>query len=442
MANWALELDDRTLATAVDGALRGDDDRPLAVARRDSNIARHWHEFAQARRTGPAILAAVAADLDSKLQSATGSLVIATPPRFEPAALGQLLGMLRQRSLSVAAFIDAAVVTVAALNSQRRSLVVDFGLQHVAVARVDVVTTTDGPIAQRRRVLVGERGGSLTLNDLWLDLVSDAMVRRTRFDPLHDAATEESLLKTLSQQARAAARHGEAVIGVDNAGQRYEVTLSRDQFALPAQPLYRELAGLLHELRPAGEQLNIVVPQALATLPGFGEALEIFAGCELWVIPEGFAARAASNLRSEDLSAAGVRLLRRLPLRAQPQLSALAEHRMLGQGGSFDVRPTHVLYGGKAKAFTAETLEVGRDAAVRGIALPDGLAGVSRFHCSLRRDGNDVVLIDYSRFGTLVNGERVAGRVRLRAGDTIRIGDPGIELNLIAVDGDRAAPSR
>ena len=65
---------------------------------------------------------------------------------------------------------------------------------------------------------------------------------------------------------------------------------------------------------------------------------------------------------------------------------------------------------------------------------------MSRFHCSLRRDADAVVLVDYSRFGTQVNGERVAGRVRLRAGDTIRIGDPGIELNLIAVDSDRAAP--
>jgi pSer/pThr/pTyr-binding forkhead associated (FHA) protein len=43
------------------------------------------------------------------------------------------------------------------------------------------------------------------------------------------------------------------------------------------------------------------------------------------------------------------------------------------------------------------------------------------------------VLVDHSRHGTLVNGERVAGRARLRAGDVLRIGEPGVELPLIAV---------
>ena len=440
MANWALELDDRTLATAVDGVLQTGTARVSAGARRDGSAARHWHEFAGARRPAPQVLAAVAADLDACLASADGALRVATPSRFEPAALGQLLGLLRSRSRTVAAFVDAAAVTVAALGSQRGALVVDAGLQHVAVARVDILGTDQGPVAQRRRVLVGERGGLSTLIDLWLDLVSDAMVRRTRFDPLHDAATERSLLEALPGLARTAGRDGETVVSVESAGQRYQVTLSRDQFATPAQPLYRELAGLLHELRPAGAQLNIVVPQSLIELPGFSESLEIFAGCELWVIPDGFAACAASSLPQEDFAAAGVRLLRRLPLRPQPQLAALAQSWLLGLGGARDASPTHVLFGGKALPLAGEPVEIGRDRGVRGLQLPDGLAGVSRFHCSLRRDADAVFLIDYSRFGTLVNGERVAGRARLRAGDTVRIGDPGVELNLISVDSERAAP--
>lgn len=440
MTNWALELDDRTLATAVDGVAQGSGSSAPAGARRDSNAVRHWYDFAAARRPGPQVMAAVEADLDARLQGAGGALRIATPPRFEPAALGQLLGLLRSKGRSVAAFIDTAAVSAAALGAQRSALVVDFGLLHLAVARVDIVATDRGPVAQRRRVLVGERGGLLVLVDLWLDLVSDAMVRRTRFDPLHDAATERGLLGALPQLARTAARNGEAVVRVEHAGQQYQVTLSRDQFATPAQPLYRELAGLLHELRPAGAALTIVVPQALAELPGLRESLEIFAGCDLCTIPDGFAACAASNLPDNELAAAGVRLLRRLPVRAQPQLLALADSHLLGVGGSGDARPTHVLYGGKALQLAGAAIEVGRDPANRGIVLPDGLAGVSRFHCSLRRDADAVVLVDYSRFGTQVNGERVAGRVRLRAGDTIRIGDPGIELSLIAVDSDRAAP--
>ncbi len=68
-----------------------------------------------------------------------------------------------------------------------------------------------------------------------------------------------------------------------------------------------------------------------------------------------------------------------------------------------------------------------------GLSLPDGLAGVSRRHCTFVRDGDELVLIDHSHFGTVVNGERVSERVRIHAGDKVRLGEPGIELSLISI---------
>jgi predicted component of type VI protein secretion system len=50
------------------------------------------------------------------------------------------------------------------------------------------------------------------------------------------------------------------------------------------------------------------------------------------------------------------------------------------------------------------------------------------------RDGSEMLLLDHSRFGCFVNGARVAERARVRAGDQVRLGDPGVELALIIVD--------
>ncbi len=69
----------------------------------------------------------------------------------------------------------------------------------------------------------------------------------------------------------------------------------------------------------------------------------------------------------------------------------------------------------------------------RSVSLPEGLAGVSRRHCTFVRDGSALVLLDHSTFGTFVNGERVSERVRVYAGDRLRVGEPGVELGLIAV---------
>jgi pSer/pThr/pTyr-binding forkhead associated (FHA) protein len=58
---------------------------------------------------------------------------------------------------------------------------------------------------------------------------------------------------------------------------------------------------------------------------------------------------------------------------------------------------------------------------------------VSRLHCSLVREGEAVLVRDASRYGTFVNGERVAGTARLAAGDRLRLGTPGVVLELVTV---------
>jgi pSer/pThr/pTyr-binding forkhead associated (FHA) protein len=40
---------------------------------------------------------------------------------------------------------------------------------------------------------------------------------------------------------------------------------------------------------------------------------------------------------------------------------------------------------------------------------------------------------DHSRYGTFLNGERVAGEAELGAGDRLRVGTPGVVLELVAV---------
>jgi pSer/pThr/pTyr-binding forkhead associated (FHA) protein len=41
------------------------------------------------------------------------------------------------------------------------------------------------------------------------------------------------------------------------------------------------------------------------------------------------------------------------------------------------------------------------------------------------------VVVDHSRYGTWLNDERVFGRATLRAGDRLRLGRPGVTLELI-----------
>jgi hypothetical protein len=407
---------------------------------------------------------------------------VAVPVRADAEGLGAMLGIAQNLGFAIEGFVDAAAVTVASLGTSRSALVLELGLHHAGVTAVD-----GGAQTRRRRAISSDLGGLVELYEAWLTFISTAMVKRTRFDPFTNADTEQQLFDALPALTRQAAESGATTAAVSNGDTRFEVSLSRDQFAEAAQPIYREFVRLLHSLRPAGAEVAIVMPEAVAILPGLREILQQFVGCELVAVPEGFAAAATSLIDlPEAVPGEAVRLLRRLPLNEQPALAEGVTREVLGRSGVRAAPPTHVLFDGRAYALGSTPLVVGRSPVVasssaaagsgpagaaeaaasanasalsaaspsssantssassavaqipspplaNGLSLPDGLAGVSRRHCTFVRDGDELVLIDHSHFGTVVNGERVSERVRIHAGDKVRLGEPGIELALISI---------
>jgi hypothetical protein len=280
----------------------------------------------------------------------------AVPVRADAEGLGTMLGIAENLGFKIDGFVDAAAVTVASIGTSRNALVLELGLHHAGVTMVD-----GGAQARRRRAVGSGLGGLVELYEAWLTFISTAMVKRTRFDPFTNADTEQQLFDALPALTREAAETGSTTAAVSNGDTRFEVSLSRDQFAEAAQPIYRELVRLLHSLRPAGAEVAIVMPELVAMLPGWKEMLQQFVGCELISIPEGFAAAAASLVDlPEAAPGESVRLLRRLPMNQQESLASSVKREVLGRSGVRAAPPTHVLYEGRAYALGTTTQVVGR----------------------------------------------------------------------------------
>lgn len=459
MRPFAIEIDDRAFALAragevlssspsavadgTDGSTAGED--AWAQVRLRPTMTSTRHLVGVLRDAAPATrsLALTAAELARRLRGnapeAGERVWIAAPAGSGPAGLGALLAIARHLPLPLDGFVDAAVASAAALDIAGAAIVIELGLHHAAATLIE----REGGPTCRRRALLSERGGLLELYQAWLELINSALVRQTRFDALHDAASEQQLFARLPALAREASASGVASAELMVGGKRIELPVTRDQLAHSAQPLWREIVRLLHELRPAGSTPAIVVPQAVLALPGLREALAQFAGCALLSLPEGFAAAATSLLELPPRDPQEpARLLRRLPSVAQPALAARVVRASAEPGEGARPAPSHVLFAGRTFALAGEALVVGRaPAAPHAVTLAEGLAGVSRRHCTFLRDGASTVLLDHSRFGTFVNGERVAERAHVYAGDEVRIGDPGVALALIAVGDPGATPA-
>src|SRR5581483_3534818 len=165
--------------------------------------------------------------------------------------------------------------------------------------------------------------------------------------------------------AREAVITGGSTAQVTNGVERFQVELTHDQFVAAAEPVARQLASLVHGLRPAGASLAIVVPRAIADLPGLRSAIDQFVGCELVKLPDGFAAAAASILELPEgpPEQDSVRLVRRLPVQATPELAARTSREWIGEGRLREPPPSHVLFEGRAYSLEGPPLIVGRTAA-------------------------------------------------------------------------------
>lgn len=449
MSTLGIHLNDAALAVASAGQLsstessivHADPANASMMGRPATTVARltprtvsvdHWATLARLGRSTPASTSAVIrSELRHKIDEAGRSPIqCAVSPAFSAESLGALLSIARAEGFELVGFHDAAALTVSALGLEGVTLVIEFALGHVCATRVDA----DADNVRRRGHLLRRGSGWLALQQAWLQLIAEAMVLKTRFDPLHQGASEQCVYDLLPQVIASATANGSADIELPVGNDILRVSLTRDQFAEAAGPIYDDILAVLHELRPAGMRLNILLDEALLEFPGLLAKLGSLRGCRIFAHPTGLAARAAS-LQPIETSEDGTVPMQR-GYAAREVIERPTELDLTTFRTTTDLAPTHVLWEGRAVALPASGLiEIGRSAGIDGVRLADGLAGVSRLHCSLHIDTAGVTLIPHSDQGTWLNDERVRGRVRVQSGDRLRVGTPGVVLDLIAVGG-------
>ncbi len=366
----------------------------------------------------------------------TGEVVLAVPGVHGEAELGLLLGIAQALGMPVVGMVDAAVAAAASGFPGERLLHVDVGLRHAAVTEI-----RQGTQLVRERVARIDRWGQDEIEDAEMRGAAAAFVRQARFDPLHDAASEQALFDRLPAWLATLAKEGRATLSLPAAGREAPSVELRREEAWDWTAVYAsELSQQVSVLKRAGEPATVLVSAHAARLPGLVERISAIRGVEIALLPVHAAAAGALRERGTVRSPAGaLRFVTRLPRPEEPEGTVggqavilpprLAVTPVAGSGR----RPTHVLLGSEARAITAEPLVLGTapPEGARGLRLSGETAGVSRAHCRLFEAGGTVVLEDLSSWGTFVNGERVAGRAVVEAGDRIRVGSPGLELLLV-----------
>ncbi len=457
MRRLAIEINDAAITVAdASGVLRAEpgvavvDRGRIVTGREAAALARlkprdtsltHWSALniapGSAAMPGKLSTAELAHAHLERLWTETGAgateVVLVVPATLGNDALGILLGLAEDCRIPVAAIVDAAVAVSTKPWPGRQLVHVDANLHSVVVT----------PLSQGDRVAAE---APQRLDSMGLAGVAEAIARRiaemfvlaTRFDPLHDAATEQQLYDALPAALMAIAREGKATIALADRNETVEIVVEAQALLGAVRGFYRAVRQLVAQTRKAQAGLVVQLSDRLAGLPGMTEELGRLDDASLILLPPGQAALAA--LAVLDLivrNGQGVRLHRRLPWREAPADAAVAAPIAVPEPAVVaEPRPTHVVYRGIAYPVNGEGLLVGRARLDRrrAIVIEARTEGVSRAHCELAVVDGELRIRDLSSFGTFVNERRVEGVEVLKAADVIRIGSPGAELTVVRVE--------
>jgi hypothetical protein len=359
-------------------------------------------------------------------------MAIAVPSFYTREHLGFILGIAQELGIPIRGFVPLAVAAVPARMPEGLVLHLDIHLHRFEITRLERAEQLN-----QKDSISAEGSGLSRLYRRWVDAVAEEFVRSTRFDPLHQAVTEQELYDRLPGILTALCRNPSLYFEMSPGSKTYHVTLTRDLFYKSGEPVFEEMRRLVGRFYDrygrSGPGTVLILTDRIARLPGIKEMLAGITNCNIIELKPGAGALGILNFKGplfEQQAGSSAPLLTSRPLPNDEPMS-VEELRNDAQGQQ---RPTHILYRHLAYPITEKPLIVGlsEDDGEAGIQIQGQTDGVSRKHCTVQLRGNVVLLYDYSTSGTFVDDAPVNEKTILSLGQTVRVGTPGETLKLIA----------
>lgn len=370
-------------------------------------------------------------------------LLIAVPGFYERTHLGLLLGIARELSIPVQGIVALSVAAALKPCPEHLLLHLDIHLHRLELTFLE----QDGDqLRQREAITIGERG-LFFLHREWVQAMADVFVHTTRYDPLHQAASEQELYDRLPEITAVLRTQDSMILEMKEGVQSYRARLTRELLMQRADPLVQDIRGMIQEMgqrHGEGRQgIALQVTHRITRVPGLMKVLAGMADGPVMELEPGAGAMGALALWEQSPrrpGQGGLSLTAGRPWlseqgRPGPQLKVEVRGAgIIPPGGPF---PTHVLYGDSAYPITEEPLLFGAGGTDWGLEtgglhdLAGDREGAAKSHCSIRRKGEEVILENHSPSGTYVDGYLISDKAVLKIGQTVHMGSDRDAIRLI-----------
>ncbi len=323
-------------------------------------------------------------------------VVLAVPGFYDRQQLGLLLGMAKETNIPVKGLVDLGLISVAQQPSLQTIFFLDISLHRITVT----LLRSDSVLRAMETMTISDTG-LFTLWDRWANIIASQFIQSTRYDPMHQADSEQQLFDLLPSWITESSRTNQFELNLD--GVTHTTQVSSEQLIGACSTVYPEIVKAIRNLIPPNEAATLFVSHRFQGIPGLKDSLQLIPDLEVDYL-SGTAAIEAAQIHWDKLASSGddVSYITTLPVSAKK-----ASTRVLQQP------PTHLLTAHRAYSIS-NTLRVES-------LSPEGLVeSADDASFTVYQRGKDVFL-EAHESDVLLNGQAPASRCVLNAGDQIML---------------------
>ena len=357
-------------------------------------------------------------------------VLFAVPGNFTRAQLAIVLGLAKQCPFQTVGVVDSALAagrSVVDATSTPFLVYADLQLHQVVLTRMQIA----GKQFAIESVVQVPGVGSQNVTDQLMQLATNAFIQQCRFNPQHNAETEQQLYNALPHWWRQS-RSGDTGLVLE-----LRVGSNVHTAKIPREVLVSSLSGHYQKINQQmagmgnGNEVAVVLSAGLAALPGLQNVLGNDRSLQA-IGADSISTICLSHQAQLRSSEQGIRLVTAMPLGGSS--AAQSASKSTGEKADTAQTPTHVLY--QHRAIELSKVQITNNAALNGNApahtiqlqLDDLPAALGKVQLS----GTEV-LFDSASQDFLLNNKRVSGKHKLRVGDQIRFTEDSDALTFIHV---------
>jgi hypothetical protein len=359
-------------------------------------------------------------------------MIIAVPNFYSKEQLGLILGMAKELSIPVKGFVSLPIA--ASYNAYPNAMLLHLDIH---LHRFEITYLHQGEYLTAKNSVTFEEISLEQLYRSWVETIAEEFVHATRFDPLHQAATEQELYNRLASALDIFKNQPSFLFELSHGKNSYRITLLRDVLFQKSEKIYDEICRFIEKMRDDHGKNNLLTvlqtTHRVACLPGLKDKLLEIENCKIIELEPGAGALGVLKLRdplTDRHFKNGASFFTSRPW----QQTESTTSRAISYQTSHTINPSHLLYRDVAYPVSEKPLIIGCDHYPfgKGIRVEAKSSDVSKKHCTVQREDNRIVLTDFSSQGTFVDNRQINGSAILELGQIVRLGTSRETIRLIA----------